>query len=157
MDANKNTVAVNHWLELPNIPYEFTSRYNRLPSRILVRQCYKDIYEQVTAQMLNGKIFFPAFLFTGVPGIGKSIFLIYFLCRYILDDRFPDKRFALEFERGVYYYFVPRRVATVYDLYLYKHDKFNQDDFPTQEVMVLSDIVQYSEPQTLTLSDTSRR
>ena len=33
--------------------------------------------------------------------------MIYFLCRYSKDDRFADKRFAIEFRRGKYYYYAP--------------------------------------------------
>ena len=55
-----------------------------------------------------------SFLFTGVPGIGKSVFMIYFLCRYSTDDRFSDKRFATEFGRGEYCYYQPAKEAGEY-------------------------------------------
>ena len=56
----------------------------------------------------------PTFLFTGVPGIGKTFFMIYFLCRYSRDDRFADKRFVTEFSRGEYCYYRPTEVAGEY-------------------------------------------
>jgi hypothetical protein len=40
-------------------------------------------------------------------GIGKSLFLIYFIYRFRSDERFPDKRFALEFFKGKYQLFKP--------------------------------------------------
>jgi len=46
-------------------------------------------------------------LFTGVPGIGKSLFMLYFISRFLVDERFTDKCFALEFTKGVYEYFRP--------------------------------------------------
>ena len=138
----KYEIAGNQWLVLESVPYEFTLRYGILP-RILVRQCYKDIYDLVTSQMLDENYINPAFLFTGVPGIGKSIFLVYFLCRYILDDRFSDKRFALEFDRGVYDYFTPTAVKDEYESM-----ECRKKEFPIMEVLVLSDIAQVTEPDT---------
>ncbi len=44
-------------------------------------------------------------LFTGVPGVGKSLFLVYFICRFLRDNYFSDKLFAFEFHRGEYDYF----------------------------------------------------
>jgi KaiC/GvpD/RAD55 family RecA-like ATPase len=43
-------------------------------------------------------------LVTGVPGIGKSIFLIYFLVSLMLEKEgnVGHKSFFLEFNRGVY-------------------------------------------------------
>ena len=78
-----------------------------------------------------------------MPGIGKSTFLVYFLCRYILDDRFSDKRFALEFDRGVYDYFTPTAVKDEYESM-----ECRKKEFPIMEVLVLSDIAQVTEPDT---------
>ena len=57
--------------------------------------------------MHDGSMAMGVTLFTGVPGIGKSLFLVYFIYRYLHDDRFSDKRFALKFDSGVYEYFKP--------------------------------------------------
>jgi hypothetical protein len=57
--------------------------------------------------MVDPSLDFGATLFTGVPGIGKSLFLVYFIYRFLADDRFTDKSFALEFTRGTYVCFLP--------------------------------------------------
>eukprot|EP01033_Poteriospumella_lacustris_P000245 gene245-164_t len=49
-------------------------------------------------------------LFTGVPGNGKSLFLVYFIYRFLTDERFEDKRFVLEFTSGTYICFQPNGV-----------------------------------------------
>ena len=46
-------------------------------------------------------------LFTGIPGIGKSLFLVYFIYRFLHDDRFEDEKFALEFTSNEYVTFEP--------------------------------------------------
>ena len=144
VEEDDEMVVENQWLIFDSLPDKLKSRYSDYPSRIYVRQCYRDIYEMVTTQMLDDKYNSPpAFLFTGVPGIGKSIFLVYFLCRYLLDIRFPDKRFVLEFERGEYLYFTPTGVVDVYDLYVLK-----QHDFPIEDVLLLSDMIKNEEPRT---------
>ena len=133
----------NDFLVLDRFPRHITLRYGKIPNRIFIRQCYKDIYNLVTSQMLDEEEIQPAFLFTGVPGIGKSMFLLYFLCRFLHDDRFPDKRFALEFERGEYLYFLPTVVPDNYDLQI-----LQEYDFPIENVLVLSDISLPLEPKT---------
>lgn len=35
-----------------------------------------------------------------------SLFLIYFMIRFVEDDRFSGNRFALEFEQGQYIHFI---------------------------------------------------
>jgi hypothetical protein len=35
---------------------------------------------------------------TGVPGIGKSVFALYFIACFVKDKRFEDKRFAYEYK-----------------------------------------------------------
>ena len=46
-------------------------------------------------------------LFTGIPGIGKSLFLVYFIYRFLHDDRFEDEKSALEFTSNEYVTFEP--------------------------------------------------
>lgn len=90
--------------ELPEI---FTQRYGTIPKKIFVRECYEDLYRIVSGLMLKGSCEYGVCLFTGVPGIGKSLFLVYFIYRFQLDYRFLDKRFALEFRSGTYTVFMP--------------------------------------------------
>jgi hypothetical protein len=78
-----------------------------MPDKIYVRECYRDLYELAATGMLNLTSTYSVTLFTGVPGIGKSLFLVYFIYRFLSDERFPDKRFALEFDRGEYNMFEP--------------------------------------------------
>ena len=110
-----------HFLNMKSFPAQFHDRFGAATPMILVRECYKELYELVTAEMLSPSrktydrsVLKPSFLFTGVPGIGKSVFMIYFLCRYSKDDRFPDKRFAAEFEKGEYCYYRPAKEAGEY-------------------------------------------
>jgi hypothetical protein len=65
------------------------------------------LYDIVSDFMLSGSSYQSATLFTGVPGIGKSLFLIYLIFRFLDDLRFPEKRFVTDFNRGEYKLFVP--------------------------------------------------
>lgn len=108
--ASQNVAQQEHgdFLIIRELPDIFFRRYLRsMPRKLLIRKCYKEIYAQVSENMLRCNDRLPTFLLSGVPGIGTSMFLIYFLYRFLHDDRFPDKRFALEFSRGKYYYFQP--------------------------------------------------
>jgi hypothetical protein len=92
------------FMRIINIPHIFRNRYGNFPDKIMIRMSYSKLYDIVTLNMINDDGQLPATLFTGVPGIGKSLFLLYFIMRFLTDDRFRDKRFALEFTTGVYYY-----------------------------------------------------
>ena len=82
-------------------------------------------------------------LFTGVPGIGKSLFLIYFLYRYLHDDRFHDKRFALEFKSGKYSYYeaIDSEEAEEFACF-----ELSRKDMKFHEVLLLCDIAAPEEP-----------
>ena len=95
----------------------------------------------VSAEMLRQQHKRPAFLFTGVPGIGKSIFMIYFICRYSIDDRFVDKRFAVETKSDQYCFFEPTETSGKY-LFSFK----DLNGFPFEEVVVFSDVKDSMEP-----------
>ena len=128
---------------LESYPIELKNRYSNIPSKILIRKCYEDLYEEATAEMLNKELRRPAFLFTGISGIGKSIFMIYFLCRYSVDDRFGDKRFALEFDGGdSYHVYTPANVAGKYHV-----SRALPNEYPIQDLLVFSDILVASEAQ----------
>jgi len=90
--------------KLPNV---FKERYGSIPKRVFVRDCYRALYKIATDCMLDASLDYCVTLFTGVPGIGKSLFMVYFISRFLTDERFTDKRFALEFTRGEYLYFRP--------------------------------------------------
>jgi hypothetical protein len=44
----------------------------------------------------------PVMLIGGVPGIGKSLFSIYFMNRMMLDEEFPVKECFFEYKSGEY-------------------------------------------------------
>ena len=93
-------------LKVHPLPDCFEKRYGKIPPVIYVRECYRDLYETASASMLI-KQASAATLFTGVPGIGKSLFMVYFIYRFLHDDRFEDKCFAVEFDKGKYELFRP--------------------------------------------------
>ncbi|KAJ1407447.1 hypothetical protein B484DRAFT_423651 [Ochromonadaceae sp. CCMP2298] len=85
----------------------FVIRYGSIPKKIYVRDCYKTLYKCAAQSRIRQQNGYSATLFTGVPGIGKSLFLVYFIYRFLADERFADKKFALEFTRGEYVCFQP--------------------------------------------------
>ena len=140
-DDNDNPIVEGRWLFVQSIPEEIEERYVSIPKKILIRKCYEDLYEQVSAVMHRQQQTRPAFLFTGVPGIGKSLFMIYFLYRYSVDDRFTDKRFAVEIAWNTYCFCVPTKVVGEYSV-----SQVDSTRFPRKEVVVFSDILQEMEP-----------
>ncbi len=94
-------------LIVKSLPEVFKQRYGPIPEIVYVRNCYRTLYNIATDSMVDPSLDFGATLFTGVPGIGKSLFLVYFIYRFLADDRFTDKSFALEFTRGTYVCFLP--------------------------------------------------
>ena len=104
-----------HQLKTLELPAVFEGRYGKgaIPESIYVRECYHDLYETASASMLSEEPKAVATLFTGVPGIGKSLFLVYFIFRFLHDDRFEDKFFAVEFsDSKEYWCFKPTADAT---------------------------------------------
>jgi hypothetical protein len=93
-------------LKVDLLPDCFETRYGNIPPVIYVRECYRSLYDTASASILI-KQASAATLFTGVPGIGKSLFLVYFIYRFLHDERFEDKCFAVEFEKGKYELFRP--------------------------------------------------
>ena len=99
-------------LKIHQLPLSFEDRYGSIPEIIYVRECYRDLYDTASASMLI-KQAPAATLFTGVPGIGKSLFLVYFIFRFLHDDRFKNKYFAVEFaDTKEYWCFKPTADAT---------------------------------------------
>jgi hypothetical protein len=71
-------------------------------TRIMVRESYEKIYELISA---NVRINFKDHLVTGVPGIGKSNFCLYFLWRYITEN--PGSPILFESSLNLIYVFSP--------------------------------------------------
>ena len=78
--------------------YEFTEEIN---SRIFIRQCYKEMYDIIMKMITNEdlKQRKRKFLITGTPGIGKSLFTLYFIKRY-LDENNYSAPFGFQRDRG---------------------------------------------------------
>ena len=143
IEEEKNTTP-SLKLVLDEIPIEFRNRYGELPASIYVRRCYLELYDMVTETMLFGNCQQPAFIFTGIPGIGKSMFLIYFLCRYSKDDRFEDKRFAFEVCSGQYDYYVPSDSdAGQYTCYSALESRL----CPCSKILVVADTIKSEPPR----------
>ena len=119
-----NNERKGSWLVLDNIPQCFQHHYGVIPSKIFIRKCYEDLYQEVTVEILKPILKRSVFLFQGIPGIGNSIFMIYFILTYSIDNRFLDKRFALEFNRGSYYYFIPTKVNGEYYMSVVTTERF---------------------------------
>eukprot|EP01039_Chlorochromonas_danica_P010110 gene10110-11190_t len=124
------------------LPETFPQRYGQIPRKIFVRDCYSQLYDKVSDLMLRGSMEFGATLFTGIPGIGKSLFLIYFIYRFLQDDRFPDKYFAVEFHQGIYLCFQPVAHATEEFLCTIQNGSYMQ----SKRFLLLCDINDTAEP-----------
>jgi len=138
-------VLEGEYLEINSVPFTFIARYGAVTKSIYIRDCYRDLYTIATTSMLTYEDKYPVTLFTGVSGIGKSLFLIYFIFRFLNDFRFPDKRFAVEFERGVYHYFIPTNVEA--GTFTFNRKTATATSFPLLEVPIFSDIEAPVEPQ----------
>ena len=132
-------------LMLENVPLEFRRRYGSLPREMYIRECYEDLYEEATLYMLDPMKSTPSILFTGVPGIGKSIFLIYFLWRYSQDGRFEGKSFAFEVEHGGYYYFQQLKENGEF---FCSGKLLDINQIPLDDILLVADLKEHREPST---------
>ena len=126
-----------------SIPVEFKTRYSErsIPDRIYIRKCYEELYDLSTEIMLNSSC---TILFTGVPGIGKSMFMIYFLWRHQNDNRFTDKRFAFEIKSGVYNYYEPTNNNLANEYLCAK--EVGSPSFHLDDILVVADIFDSTPP-----------
>ena len=139
----KDQLSGDEFLIIEHLPRKIYRRYGSIPSRVYIRRCYKQLYDITADKMASGSMETGVTLYTGVPGIGKSLFLIYFIYRFLHDDRFPDKRFALEFERKEYFLFEPTLEADdVFTCSCRDATSIDDDD----DFLVLCDIQQPEEP-----------
>jgi len=77
----------NQCIELFDYPKLFKERYNSLLKTIVIRKSYEDLYKLMVSNMRS----LPEnkcadILLTGVPGLGKSVSIIYFIYQYIKDS-----------------------------------------------------------------------
>ncbi len=100
------------------LPEVITTRYS-FPSTISLyrRKCYDSLYKIMKELMLQPEITCPVMLFSGVPGIGKSLFSIFCMVNIMLDDATPLKEFFVEYRQGVYHKFtlVEKQVNSMED------------------------------------------
>ena len=140
----KDQLSGDEFLLLKDLPLEFEDRYGSIPPRIYIRRCYKQLYDITADNMSSRAMEWGITLYTGVPGIGKSLFLIYFIYRFLHDDRFPDKRFVLEFQDSFqeYLLFEPALLeANVFTCSRRAANSIRNKDF-----LVLCDINKPTEP-----------
>ena len=130
-------------LILETLPWPFYERFGIVPERLLVRKCYEELYSIVKNRMNEGEALNAPMLFTGVPGIGKSMFMLYFLCKLLEDSDFADKAFAVEFDRGKYHFFSSYDNETSRVSFI---TNATSEDFLICDVLVLSDICSQNEP-----------
>ena len=79
--------------------YKFVEEFN---PRIFVRECYKEMYDLIM-KMNNIEDIDERrcrFLVTGTPGIGKSLFALYFIKRY-LDENNCSAPFGFQRDKGI--------------------------------------------------------
>ena len=125
------------------LPDIFTD-YGSIPDKIYIRECYRELYDLASATMMDPQYVKhkSATLFTGVPGIGKSLFMVYFIYRFLQDERFPNKNFALEFRKGEYKCFNPTSDPTVFKC----TTRYGIDALYPEEYLLLCDIKENAEP-----------
>ena len=83
-----------------------SSRY-KSSLEIYVRDSYKSLYELIKQRILKEEFELAVGLITGVPGIGKSYFLLYIIYRFINDESFHSKSFAAHVALNNYILFAP--------------------------------------------------
>jgi hypothetical protein len=98
--------------------------------------------------IVNSSVEAPVMLITGVPGIGKSLFSIYFMIQVLIDDDFPVKSFLVEYDKGCYQRisFVSTREISPsnYEIRIAVEEGINPDP---EKDLILSDIRDEVEPK----------
>jgi hypothetical protein len=122
-----------------------------IEENILIRRCYEELYNELSADMLRRNTSDTSDapcggVITGVPGIGKSLFALYFMARFIQDTRFVDRRFAFEFARGKYCYFLPSAASGEYECYFITEADLVVASQEMDSVLILTDLREQSPP-----------
>jgi CheY-like chemotaxis protein/signal transduction histidine kinase len=129
----------SQWISdvLAHLPIDFIDRYGpgNIPDKLYVRRSYKELYDEATRLLAQDPQPPSAVqLITGVPGIGKSVCIIYFIYRYLRDSRFANKRLAVEFSRDEYCYFLPSAEGASTDMYKIT----TKDLLPFRDIVIIS-------------------
>ena len=127
-------------LEWSKLPQPLATRYQRNPKKLYIRQCYRDLYDQSIAVMKKFQSE-GVTLFTGTPGIGKSMFLLYYIFRLIADQGTEALRFAFQCESTWYYLFERLSVGANFTQTV----KVCRGDNPPK-CLLLADLTSVSEP-----------
>jgi hypothetical protein len=138
----------SQWISdvLAHLPIDFIDRYGpgNIPDKLYVRRSYKELYDEATRLLAQDPQPPSAVqLITGVPGIGKSVCIIYFIYRYLRDSRFANKRLAVEFSRDEYCYFLPSAEGASTDMYKIT----TKDLLPFRDIVIISDFHDQTQPK----------
>lgn len=100
------------------VPQPFHQRF-QFPPDILIRQSYTDVYDLIIGRTKTDEngVVSGGGVITGVPGIGKSYFGMYFLYRFLTDLTFVDKRISYELDSGRFIHFIPSPIPGKYECY----------------------------------------
>eukprot|EP01031_Cornospumella_fuschlensis_P032164 gene32164-38904_t len=128
-------------LLVKKLPEVFRQRYGSIPKKVYVRDCYRTLYKLASDSMVDVTRDFGVTLFTGIPGIGKSLFLVYFIFRFLTDERFKDKCFALEFTSSRYVFFQPTGAQGEFWC-----SSLDGAGMRSKQFLLLCDIVEIAEP-----------
>jgi len=96
---NKTLTFPKSSYPVESMGYEFAQI---MDSRIFIRECYKEMYDLIMKMntVEDVKQRRRKFLITGTPGIGKSLFALYFIKRY-LDENNYSAPFGFQREKGI--------------------------------------------------------
>jgi hypothetical protein len=118
--------------------------FEGIPTKLYIRDCYRDLYREVTNTMATSNTYMG--VFTGIPGIGKSMFLIYFLYEYFRDGRFANKRVAVELKQGAYNYFLSSPNGTQLEYYFFKVESDMHPPIKFEDLLILTDLLEVKLP-----------
>ena len=110
-----------------------TTRY-KTNLTIYVRDSYKSLYEVIKKDILKEDFELAVGLFTGVPGIGKSWFLIYFIYRYINDEKFSSQPFAVQLSCNNCILFTPNSSSGTYMM------EVKREEVIAKKILLLTDL-----------------
>mmetsp|Transcript_19142 Transcript_19142/g.17363 ORF Transcript_19142/g.17363 Transcript_19142/m.17363 type:complete len:528 (+) Transcript_19142:25-1608(+) len=127
----------SNYLHFESIPELFIERYGDIPEKIYIRTCYKNLYKLIVKKYQP----YSTSLVIGVPGIGKSMFMIYFIYKFLNDKRFNEKRFAIEFSKGKYHTFIPTDNNQIF-----KYSEEWSHTIDIEKFMIFSDILDNVNP-----------
>ena len=112
-----------------------TTRY-KTNLTIYVRDSYKSLYEVIKRDILKEDFELAVGLITGVPGIGKSWFLIYFIYRYINDEKFSSQPFAVQLSCNNCIFFTPNSSSGTYMM------EVKREEVIAKKILLLTDLTE---------------